>query len=294
MWESKLLLTLTQNLRNPLVNEQGEEVGNIVVYLTKNRDLKRHKKRHRTYLNYFLLCEVMNFLNVIMQIYLVDEFLGGTFTTYGLDVLNYVQLDQDDRVDPMVRIFPRMTKCSFHRFGASGDVQKYDALCILPLNIINEKIYIVMWFWFLFLAFITGVWLIVRLLMLIQPEMRFKYLNQQASLTKDADIRYVLKKLDIGDWFLLSMMCKNMDAQWFRVLIIGLAGKLRDLEENKRNGKIDFARRRKKGIKEILVDNEEGDVDSSDESSDLESEPSVVIDSGNGAALKSVAEYGKN
>lgn len=294
MWESKLLLTLTQNLRNPLVNEQGEEVGNIVVYLTKNRDLKRHKKRHRTYLNYFLLCEVMNFLNVIMQIYLVDEFLGGTFTTYGLDVLNYVQLDQDDRVDPMVRIFPRMTKCSFHRFGASGDVQKYDALCILPLNIINEKIYIVMWFWFLFLAFITGVWLIFRLLMVIQPEMRFKYLNQQASLTKDADIRYVLKKLDIGDWFLLSMMCKNMDAQWFRVLIIGLAGKLRDLEENKRNGKIDFARRRKKGIKEILVDNEEGDVDSSDESSDLESEPSVVIDSGNGAALKSVAEYGKN
>lgn len=294
MWESKLLLTLTQNLRNPLVNEQGEEVGNIVVYLTKNRDLKRHKKRHRTYLNYFLLCEVMNFLNVIMQIYLVDEFLGGTFTTYGLDVLNYVQLDQDDRVDPMVRIFPRMTKCSFHRFGASGDVQKYDALCILPLNIINEKIYIVMWFWFLFLAFITGVWLIFRLLMVIQPEMRFKYLNQQASLTKDADIRYVLKKLDIGDWFLLSMMCKNMDAQWFRVLIIGLAGKLRDLEENKRNGKIDFARRRKKGIKEILVDNEEGDVDSSDESSDLESEPSVVIDPGNGAALKSVAEYGKN
>lgn len=309
MWESRLLITLTQNLRNPLCKdkEQKEEIANIVGYLTKNRDMARHRKRHRTYLYYFLTCELMNFLNVIMQIYLVDEFLGGTFTTYGLDVLNYVQLDQEIRVDPMVRIFPRMTKCSFHRFGASGDVQKYDALCILPLNIINEKIYIVMWFWFLFLALVTGVWLIIRCLMLTQPTMRYKYLNRQASLTNGAHIRYVLKRLDIGDWFLLSMICKNMDSQWFRLLMIGLAERLHELEKKSRNGRIEFpAHRRKKINEETLVDNEESVVDSADDDDEndddenddsddsLDSEPSVVIDPGNGAALKSVAAIGKN
>ena len=42
---------------------------------------------------------------------------------------------QEDRLDPMIYIFPRMTKCTFHKFGTSGEVEKHDALCILPLNI---------------------------------------------------------------------------------------------------------------------------------------------------------------
>jgi hypothetical protein len=31
----------------------------------------------------------------------------------------------------------RMTKCTFHKFGASGNIEKHDALCILPVNIGN-------------------------------------------------------------------------------------------------------------------------------------------------------------
>ena len=50
----------------------------------------------------------------------------------------------------MIYIFPRMTKCTFHKFGVSGEVEKHDALCILPLNIVNEKIYIFIWFWYIF------------------------------------------------------------------------------------------------------------------------------------------------
>ena len=49
-----------------------------------------------------------------------------------------------------------MTKCTFHKFGPSGTVQAFDGLCVLPLNIINEKIYVFLWFWFVTLAFITA------------------------------------------------------------------------------------------------------------------------------------------
>ena len=28
-----------------------------------------------------------------------------------------------------------MTKCTFHKFGSSGEIEKHDAMCILPLNI---------------------------------------------------------------------------------------------------------------------------------------------------------------
>ena len=34
----------------------------------------------------------------------------------------------------------RMTKCTFHKYGGSGTIQKFDALCVLGMNIINEKV----------------------------------------------------------------------------------------------------------------------------------------------------------
>ena len=45
---------------------------------------------------------------------------------------------QEDRLDPMIYIFPRMTKCTFNKFGPGGTLQRRDALCVLPVNIINE------------------------------------------------------------------------------------------------------------------------------------------------------------
>ena len=50
-------------------------------------------------------------------------------------VLKYSDQPQENRVDPMVYVFPRVTKCIFHKYGASGSIQKHDSLCILPLNI---------------------------------------------------------------------------------------------------------------------------------------------------------------
>ena len=55
-----------------------------------------------------------------------------------------------------------MTKCTFHKFGSSGDLEKHDALCILPLNIFNEKIYIFLWFWMLLLVGLTSIVVIYR------------------------------------------------------------------------------------------------------------------------------------
>lgn len=236
-WEAKLLrnLTVDLDLRSPLASDENEKrtaIRRIVRYFVRNEQSRNN--RHQNYFRYFTLCEAMNFLNVIVQIYLVDEFLGGTFTTYGLDVLDYAQLDQEDRVDPMVRVFPRMTKCTFHRFGSSGDVQRHDALCILPLNIINEKIYIVMWFWFVFLALITGAWLVYRTFTIFKPSIRYKVLRRRASLANKTSMKDLVESvLDTGDWFLLSMMCKNMDSQWFKYLIENLAKQMTKSKRDK-------------------------------------------------------------
>ena len=92
----------------------------------------------------------------------MDRFFDGTFITYGIEVISFAERDQEDRIDPMVYIFPRMTKCMFHKFGRSGEVEKHDAMCILPLNIVNEKIYIFLWFWMLLLLVLTFLMLLCR------------------------------------------------------------------------------------------------------------------------------------
>ena len=74
-------------------------------------------------------------LNILGQIILLDKFFDGTFFTYGIEVMSFADRDQEDRIDPMIYVFPRMTKCTFHKYGTSGNIENHDVLCILPLNI---------------------------------------------------------------------------------------------------------------------------------------------------------------
>ena len=50
-----------------------------------------------------LLCELLFFVNVVFNIFLIDAFLGGEFSTYGLEVATFVGQDPQYRRDPMSR-----------------------------------------------------------------------------------------------------------------------------------------------------------------------------------------------
>jgi hypothetical protein len=58
---------------------------------------------HQSLSRYFL-CDCLNFVNVIGQMYFVDKFLGGVFMTYGTEVLNFANTDDADRTDPMMTV----------------------------------------------------------------------------------------------------------------------------------------------------------------------------------------------
>ena len=70
------------------------------------------KNNNDWYAARFFFCEVLNFVNVIGQIFFVDFFLGGEFTTYGSDVISMSELPSDSREDPMARIFPKVGEIS--------------------------------------------------------------------------------------------------------------------------------------------------------------------------------------
>ncbi len=62
----------------------------------------------------------------------------------------------------MVLLF-QVAKCTFYKTGVSGDRVLVDGLCVIPQNNINEKIYILLWVWFIALAGLTALYLIFRL-----------------------------------------------------------------------------------------------------------------------------------
>lgn len=93
----------------PLTTENGITVPSIHDRDEKIRQI-RHAFLNRIHLNrpwayYMGLCEVLNFINVLMQIYLTDWFLGGAFLGLGQAV---ARNGLDGEVDALDIVFPKV------------------------------------------------------------------------------------------------------------------------------------------------------------------------------------------
>jgi len=148
---------------------------------------------------------------------------------YGTKVLYFSDMEAEDRTDPLIEVFPRLTKCTFHKYGHSGTIEKHDALCLLALNIISEKIYVFLWFWLIILAVLTAVYMIYTVAVIAVPALRKTMLqrNAKTSYSNDERLDLLMKKADLGDWFLLFLLSKNLDSILFREFISQLTEKLK-------------------------------------------------------------------
>ena len=81
------------------------------------------------------------------------------------------------------KVLYKVTKCTFHKYGPSGTVMKHDGLCVLPSNIINEKIYIFVWFWLVAVAAITAAFLLYRVAVIAGPAIRVALIAVKVTLT---------------------------------------------------------------------------------------------------------------
>lgn len=111
------------------------------------------------------------------------------------------------------------------RFGPSASIEKHDAICILPLNIVNEKSYIFLWFWFIVLAILTGAVLVFRLVMILTPSLRPRLMHARNRMVPLDAVESVSRKVSIGDWWVLYMLGRNIDPQIYRDVIVEFSKK---------------------------------------------------------------------
>lgn len=233
IWEGGRMKMIMQDLNCPIstdAEQTDKHYSALVNYLLRNLGSQN------VYAYRFFFCEILNFINVIGQIYLIDFFLDGEFKTYGIDVVKFTEIESEHRIDPMARIFPKITKCTFHMFGSSGNIERIDALCVLPLNVINEKIYIFIWFWFIILGILSGLSLVYRIAVLVGPrQFRGMLLSARSRLSMSHHVYIITQKFQIGDWFIFYQLSKNIDAYKYRQLIADVAKKLNDRDDRKSN-----------------------------------------------------------
>lgn len=92
-WEAGRMKMLALDLSCPLIVEdvKQDRLNILLDYFQTNLHCQNF------YAIRFIICEVLNFVNVIGQIYLVDYFLGGEFSTYGSEVIKFTEMEPEDR-----------------------------------------------------------------------------------------------------------------------------------------------------------------------------------------------------
>jgi len=175
---------------NPV--EKRGNINGTVTYLKKILD----KRRNGDYTFgdglgdwgtlYYMGSKCFNLLNVLFQFYMINRFVGRGRLDWGFKVLhdaaNGIFWNQNG-------FFPRLSYCEFPRDDLADQTIR-EAYCVLMLNMINEKIFTVLYFWFLALFVVTLIDLVHSLAIYTFDGMRLhegkRYLKNVQQLAPDA------------------------------------------------------------------------------------------------------------
>ena len=54
--------------------------------------------------------------------------------------------------------------CDYWRWGSGGRQENINAICVLSLNMINDKVFLILWWWFLLLAIVGALRIVYRII----------------------------------------------------------------------------------------------------------------------------------
>jgi len=154
-------LSMEGGLMNFLVKgHQGrviEEPQEKQKVLLKNYLEHVHNKFNK-YAFCFFFCELLNILISISQVFVTNAFLNYQFLDYGYLVYQHYRLPPEERqlptsLNPMCEVFPKVGVCNYQRYGRGGGQETKNALCVLSLNMINDKAFAILWIWHCILIF---------------------------------------------------------------------------------------------------------------------------------------------
>lgn len=136
------------------------------------------------------------------------------YTFFGTKILHDIINGKDWQVS---MVFPRVGYC-FARIRHLGTTNKIIAQCILPINMLNEKIYIFLWFWMMFLSITTFISFLIWVTRMVIYKNKTDFIKMYLKLSGDYKNQDLIDRKVKGfesfflrhdGMFILRMMASN-------------------------------------------------------------------------------------
>ena len=214
-----------KHMEGGMIEQFGKDRENFLEEPEKKAQIFRKITNNETkrYFFTFVIFEWINYIVGVLVFVVTDKFLSGKFSSYGLDTLAYLmgngreeEINRGDKtvpekVNPMCNLFPTVVNCDLSLYGVgkgSEDTRSY--LCLMKQNIMNQKIYLVLWIWLVFLLGLSLFMFLYRIAILILPDFRRLALLRYMKTSQSSAVnRLSLDFEHIGNWFLLIQIGKN-------------------------------------------------------------------------------------
>lgn len=212
-------LWCTQRQRSNIIQRVQKKISNILVCICS--------RRGGTYLTgLYLFSKLLYVVNAIGQLFLLNAFLAQDYNVYGLEYMANVIHNTPAKESPR---FPRVTLCDV-QIRQLNNLQPWTVQCVLPINLFNEKIYVVIWFWLVFVSIISGIsfirWIFHHFFQNDKVRYIKKYLkiNKQIASNADKSIckQFAMNYLRDDGVFLLYMIGRNSSEMVVSDLVLEL------------------------------------------------------------------------
>ncbi|EJW83721.1 innexin family protein [Wuchereria bancrofti] len=204
------------------------------------------------YANYYvatvyILAKLAFLANAVFQISLMTRYLLPELeNNYGLE--SWMNIIWPKNVSPSWHhsgIFPLVTLCDFE-VREMGNVQTHTVQCVLVLNLFTEKIFILLWVWFMILATLTSLSVLNWIYLLTENcskehfilnhlEMSGTPFDKNDPQNKKHVDRFLHEYLGIDGIFVLRMVANHADVVFATELVASLWRSHYVFEEKRKN-----------------------------------------------------------
>lgn len=140
----------------------------------------------------YLIVKCLYLANVVGQIFLLNAFITTDKNVFAIEWLKS-NLAGSSFVES--RRFPRVNLCDF-QIRQMNNIKRYTVQCVLKLNFYNEKIFLILWFWFCLLAIITFFSMMSWLYLILWKRNNYRFVMKYLKLGKDTMTTFDKKEVD--------------------------------------------------------------------------------------------------
>lgn len=171
----------------------------------------------------FAFCELLNVVMVGINMWLLNVVFGGFWWDFAPAIHALLACDYPAWKRQAGLVFPIYAKCDYTKIGVSGSITFHDALCMLTMNSLNEKIFTFMWLWLIGLAIVSMLNVCYRIVWFASSTLRLKLLQSMVCRMSLAKLRRITRNANFGECFLLLQVGRNVHPIIFADIMEDLA-----------------------------------------------------------------------